>query len=103
MILHTLAGFLGAAAFLLPLSFLDCTQAMLAVVLLSLAVTISSFSFSGFFPNHMDIAPKFAGTLFGITNTVAASSGFLAPYVAAVLTPYVSRRRHRHRHSPCPG
>lgn len=63
---------------------------MLAVALLTLGFTLSGCTYSGFFPNHMDIAPKVAGTLFGITNTVAAASGFLTPYVAAVLTPNVS-------------
>ena len=34
----------------------------------------------------MDIAPQFAGTLLGLTNGIAAATGFIAPYTVAVLT-----------------
>ena len=46
--------------------------------------------YSGVMVNHVDIAPPFAGTLFGLSNTSATLSGIFAPYVVAVLTPYVS-------------
>lgn len=39
--------------------------------------------------NHVDIAPPFAGTLFGISNTCATLPGILAPYAVALLTPGV--------------
>ena len=87
----TSVGLFGAAVFLIALSFLDCTQTGLAVVLLTFGVTVNGFTFSGCFVNHMDIAPKYAGTLMGISNGIAATSGFMAPYVAAVLTKAVSR------------
>lgn len=83
-------GLFGAAVFLIGLSFLDCTQTGLAVALLTMGVTVNGCTFSGYFVNHMDIAPKYAGTLMGISNGVAAMSGFIAPYVAAVLTRSVS-------------
>ena len=35
--------------------------------------------------NHLDIAPRFAGTLMGITNTAGTVSGIVAPYVAGAL------------------
>lgn len=79
-------GLIGPAAFLIGLSFIDCTQTVLAVVILVLAVTVSGFVFSGYFVNHMDIAPRYAGTLMGIANGLSASAGFIAPYVASVVT-----------------
>jgi len=75
---------------LIGLSFLDCSQTALAVTLLTVAVSVSGCVFSGYFVNHMDIAPQYAGTLMGISNCVAASSGFIAPFVASVLTIAVS-------------
>jgi MFS transporter, ACS family, solute carrier family 17 (sodium-dependent inorganic phosphate cotransporter), member 5 len=83
-------GQLGAGAVLIWLSFLDCTQTALAVTLLTLAVTVSGFVFCGYFVNHMDIAPRYAGTLMGIANGLSASAGFIAPYVASVITRSVS-------------
>jgi len=80
----------GAGVFLIGLSYLDCTQTALAVVLLVLAVSMHGFVFSGYFVNHMDIAPQYAGTLMGISNCVGAISGVIAPYVASTVTESVS-------------
>lgn len=80
------SGMFGAGIALIGLSFLDCTKTVLAVVLLIAAVTISGSVYSGYFVNHMDIAPQYAGTLMGIANGLAASSGFIAPYIASVVT-----------------
>lgn len=79
-------GMFGAGLFLIGLSYLDCTQTKLAVLLLVLAVSMSGFVYSGYFVNHMDIAPQYAGTLMGIGNGIAAISGFVAPYVASRVT-----------------
>jgi len=81
----------GAGVFLIGLSYLDCTQTALAVALLVLAVSMSGFVYSGYFVNHMDIAPQYAGTLMGISNGIAAISGFIAPYVASRVTESVSQ------------
>jgi len=89
------AGMFGAGVFLIGLSYLDCTQTALAVVLLVLAVSMSGFVYSGYFVNHMDIAPQYAGTLMGISNGIAAISGFIAPYVASRVTESVSRAPER--------
>ena len=84
------AGLFGGAVFLVGLSFVDCTSTGLAVGLLTVAVTMSGTGLAGFWVNHMDIAPRYAGTLMGISNGLAAMSGFIAPYVAAALTRDVS-------------
>jgi len=83
-------GLLGGALFLVGVSFLNCTQTALAVTFMSLATTMSGVSLCGFFVNHMDIAPQYAGTLMGISNGIAAASGFIAPLIASVLTTDVS-------------
>jgi len=85
---------LGAAVFLIGLSYLDCTQTVLAVSLLVLAVSMSGATYSGHFVNHMDIAPQYAGTIMGISNGTAALSGIIAPYLASIVTESVSECDH---------
>lgn len=81
---------ISGAVFLVGLSFLNCTHTALAVTLMTLASTLCATSLSGFFVNHMDVAPPYAGTLMGISNGIASVTGFIAPLVAAVLTTDVS-------------
>lgn len=57
--------------------------------MITLAQGISGFQYAGWVVNHVDIAPKYAGTLFGIGNTFATISGIVAPMVVAALTPHV--------------
>jgi len=81
----------GGALFLVGVSYLNCTQTGLAVTMMTLSTTMCGVGLCGFFVNHMDIAPPYAGTLMGVSNGVAAASGFIAPLVAALLTTDVSR------------
>ena len=46
-----------------------------------LALNTSSFEI-----NHLDIAPRYAGVLIGITNTAATIPGMVGPYVVGYLT-----------------
>ena len=91
---RSVLGLIGAAIFLVGLSFLDCTQTGLAVALLTIAVSISGCVYSGYLVNHMDIAPHYAGTLMGVANGLSASAGFIAPYIASVITKSVSFSSH---------
>jgi len=55
----------------------------MVVTLICVCVFFIGVAFSGFLnPNVIDLAPTFAGTLFGITNTFSNLSGFIAPQVA---------------------
>ena len=56
------------------------------ICLLCIAVGASGFPFAGFNVNHLDIAPKYAGVLMGITNTAATIPGFLAPMLTDDIT-----------------
>jgi hypothetical protein len=51
-----------------------------------MALGLNGFVYSGFMCTHVDMAPELAGTLFGITNTIASFPGFLAPSVANLIT-----------------
>ena len=75
---------------LIGLGYLDCTMKGLAIALLILGVSASGFQYSGFLINHMDIAPAYAGILFGISNSAGAITGFISPAVVGLITDKVS-------------
>ena len=75
---------------LIGLGYLDCTMKVLAIALLILGVSASGFQYSGFLINHMDIAPAYAGILFGISNSAGAITGFISPAVVGLITEKVS-------------
>ena len=83
----------------MSLGFVNCTQTTLAVALLTIGATLHGAVYSSFLVNPMDIAPQFAGTIFGISNMLGAMTGFIAPPAAAYLTPnvcYDSFPSHNH-------
>lgn len=69
---------------LIGAGFIGCSK-FAAVMLLTLAVGLSGASYSGFQVNFVEIAPPYAGTLFGVTNALANMCGFLAPAFVGVL------------------
>ncbi|XP_029649434.1 sialin [Octopus sinensis] len=75
------------AILLIGLGYMDCRRPYLAVGLLTLAVSLTGLQYSGFIVNHVDIAPPVAGILFGISNSLAAITGFISPLVTAAVTP----------------
>ncbi|XP_069121261.1 sialin-like isoform X2 [Argopecten irradians] len=79
-------GMFIPAIFLIAVGYMDCFRQIGAVVLLTLSLAFCGFQFASFFINHADIAPKYAGTIFGITNTGASVPGILAPYVVSAIT-----------------
>ncbi|CAN6471418.1 unnamed protein product [Victoria cruziana] len=75
-------GFIGPGVSLLCLRY--ATTPTAAAVLLTIALSFSSFSQAGFLLNMQDIAPQYAGFLHGITNSL----GTLAAIVSTVGTGY---------------
>lgn len=84
--MFTIFGMLAPAISLVGLGYVDCTQPAVAIFLLVLGVSLSGVQYSGWIVNHMDIAPAFAGILFGICNSIAAVTGFLSPVVVGLIT-----------------
>ncbi|KAL9958324.1 hypothetical protein ACROYT_G035326 [Oculina patagonica] len=80
------AGYLVPACLLVSTSYVGCNQTSLAVVLFSLAIGIQALNTSCYSVNHLDIAPRFAGILMGISNSVGTIPGIIAPYVVGLLT-----------------
>ena len=57
----------------------------MAIAVMSIGSAIGAFVTGGFVVNHMDIAPRSAGTLMGITNTAATIPGIIGVYVSGLI------------------
>ncbi|XP_046680590.1 putative inorganic phosphate cotransporter [Homalodisca vitripennis] len=79
---NTIALWGGAAAFV-GLGF--TSDSTTAVVMLIIIVGIGAAIYTGFFSNHLDLAPNFAGLLMGITNCFANFPAIFAPMVAGFI------------------
>ncbi|CAL4098932.1 unnamed protein product, partial [Meganyctiphanes norvegica] len=75
----------GPAICMVCLSFVECDTAA-TFALLFASVSLMGGIYTGFMVNHIDIAPNYAGTLFGITNAAATIPGWLAPMTVGALT-----------------
>nr|XP_026696646.1 sialin [Ciona intestinalis] len=78
-------AFIGPGIFLVASGFVGCNK-VAAVSLICLATAFNGAGFPGFNTNHVDIGPRYAGILMGITNTWATIPGFAAPAVVGLLT-----------------
>ena len=82
--LFNCGGFGGEALFLLVVGYTN--NKSLAISALVLAVGSSGFAISGFNVNHLDIAPRYASILMGISNGVGTLSGMICPITTEQMT-----------------
>ncbi|KAK6165944.1 hypothetical protein SNE40_022750 [Patella caerulea] len=78
-------GCVGCAGCMIGISFLDHNNRIPAVCLLIMGLTFQNFTSVAFRINHLDIAPRYAGVLMGVTTTVAMSAGLSAPFITSAL------------------
>ncbi|XP_053269872.1 vesicular glutamate transporter 1 [Pleuronectes platessa] len=64
---------------------------VVAITFLVLAVGFSGFAISGFNVNHLDIAPRYASILMGISNGVGTLSGMVCPLIVGAMTKHKTR------------
>jgi len=76
-------GFIGAACCLMLMPAAGGVLPGIAATTLSLGAL--GFSRGGFSVNHMDIAPKYAGVVMGISNTAGTLSGVIGVAVTGVI------------------
>ncbi|KAJ8949909.1 hypothetical protein NQ318_010543 [Aromia moschata] len=77
--LFNCGGFGMEATFFLIMAYSDTmTQGMTA---LSIGVAFSGFAISGFNVNHLDIAPRYASILMGMSNGIGTIAGCICPFV----------------------
>eukprot|EP00096_Caligus_rogercresseyi_P008336 TRINITY_DN269_c2_g1_i1.p1 TRINITY_DN269_c2_g1~~TRINITY_DN269_c2_g1_i1.p1 ORF type:complete len:500 (-),score=70.74 TRINITY_DN269_c2_g1_i1:268-1767(-) len=77
-------AFVIPAMSLIALGFVGC-NAPLAITFIVITIGISGCNSSGFKVNHIDIASNFAGTLMGISNSIANITGIIVPSLAGVI------------------
>lgn len=75
----------GPMVGLVLMCFVNCNTT-LAMIVLCVAVGLSGSANCGFLCSHQELAPNFAGTLLGITNTVGSAAGVLAPVITGSIT-----------------
>lgn len=66
-------------------TYAECNRGW-AVFAMILALTFNGAACQTSLQNHQDLAPNFAGSLYGIMNTVGSFSGFIIPAVIGALT-----------------
>ncbi|XP_071038087.1 putative inorganic phosphate cotransporter isoform X2 [Parasteatoda tepidariorum] len=71
-------GFFGPGLCAVAIGLIGC-HPIIIIILFSLSYALNGLVYSGFMVNHVDMSPRFAGTLFGITNAIATLPGFMAP------------------------
>jgi ACS family sodium-dependent inorganic phosphate cotransporter len=78
-------GLVGAAIFLFLVRGLEPGQATLAIIYMCCSLGLLSFVLSGFATNHLDVAPRYAGVLLGITNTAGTIPGIIGVFITGYL------------------
>lgn len=80
-------GCVLAGIFIVATSYVS--QRYLCVLFLVLGVGFSGINATGYAVNHLDIAPRYAGLLMGLSNTFGSLPGFLSP----MLTGYIAHSK----------
>jgi len=76
-------GFGGIATALFIVGEVD--SVWMAIGIMATGNALGAFVTGGFSVNHMDIAPRHAGTLMGITNTAGTIPGIIGVFVSGVI------------------
>jgi ACS family sodium-dependent inorganic phosphate cotransporter len=76
-------GFGGLTGALLIVGHLDTVW--MAIATMTVGSALGAFVTGGFAVNHMDVAPRHAGTLMGITNTAGAVPGIIGVFVTGLI------------------
>lgn len=69
---------------LLGVAYVGCDR-LNTQLLLAIPGAFTGANYAGNQMNHITLSPKYAGTMYGITNAAANMCGFLAPYVIGLI------------------
>lgn len=78
------SGMAGSAVFIILSGFPEKSE--VTVSFMCIAVAFFGFSFTGFMVNPLDIAPRYAGIIIGISNCVSTTPGFIGPSLVGIIT-----------------
>ncbi len=76
-------GFGGAATTLMFVGYIH--DAPTAIALMSVGSVLGACAASGFGVNHLDVAPRYAGVLMGLSNTAGTIPGIVGVYVSGLI------------------
>ncbi len=76
-------GFGGLTVALTVVGYVE--TAWMAIAVMAIGNALGAFVTGGFAVNHMDVAPKHAGTLMGITNTAGTIPGIIGVFVSGLI------------------
>ena len=76
-------GFGGGALILAVVGYVE--SAAMAIALMSIGNMFGGFTIGGFASNHIDLAPKHAGTLMGLSNTAGTIPGIVGVYASGLI------------------
>ena len=76
-------GFGGSAAVLAVVGYVESVP--LAIALMSLGNVFGGAMSGGFGVNHLDIAPRGAGIIMGLSNTAATIPGIVGVYISGLI------------------
>ncbi|XP_005090726.3 uncharacterized transporter slc-17.2 [Aplysia californica] len=71
---------------LIAIGFVDCSQPIIAVVLLIICLSSIGVQKCGYYVNPLDIAPPYAGFIVALNNTLGAFNGFITPPLVGFIT-----------------
>ncbi len=77
---------IGCGGLAIALFFVgEVDSVWMAISIMAVGSALGAFVTGGFVVNHMDIAPKHAGTLMGITNTAGTIPGIIGVFVSGMI------------------
>lgn len=69
---------------LIGVAYVGCDVTWVMFMLAALGA-FNGATYAGFQMNHIALSPKYAGTVYGITNTAGSMAGFLGPYITGLV------------------
>lgn len=85
ILISSLTAHMGPALALIVMTYAGC-DAITAMIMLIVALTFNGAACQTNLQNHQDLAPNYAGSLYGIMNTFGSFPGFIIPPIIGALT-----------------
>ena len=79
-------GYFPTGLFLMLASYAGCDQIAWSVACMVIATGFLAFNIGSYSSNHLDIGPRYAGILMGLTNTFGTIPGFVTPSLTGYFT-----------------
>jgi hypothetical protein len=82
---HFFAGTLSTGAFIVIAGYTN--RVAIVVLCMAFSGATTSISYPSYTVNMLDIAPRCAGVIMGLCNTLGTTAGFISPMLVGFVTP----------------